>query len=252
MNKIPDATPEVNDQIRPEAVAERMHSVRERVAQACERAGRSPDEITIVAISKTFPMQAIESGKAAGLDHFGENRARQLRDKAKARPGVFEGGDVTWHMVGHLQTNKAKFVARHADWFDALDSPRLAEELDKRAAKNDRVLPCLVQVNITGEEQKYGLDPAETHDYLDHCAQYDHLAIKGLMALASFVDDPEAVRGEFQRMRELFETYDASGNPRVEMAELSIGMSNDFEVAIEEGSTMVRLGTSIFGPRDYE
>jgi len=252
MNKIPDATPEVNEQIRPEAVAERMESVRERIAQACERTGRSPDEITIVAISKTFPMQAIESGKAAGLDHFGENRARQLRDKAKARPGAFEGGDVKWHMVGHLQTNKAKFVARHADWFDALDSPRLAEELDKRAAKNDRVLPCLVQINITGEDQKYGLDPAETHDYLDHCAQYDHLAIKGLMALASFVDDPEDVRGEFQQMRDLFETYDASDNPQVEMEELSIGMSNDFEVAIEEGSTMIRLGTSIFGPRDYD
>jgi hypothetical protein len=252
MNKIPDATPEIQEQIRPESVAERVESVRERIAHACERAGRSPDEITIVAISKTFPMQAIESGKAMGLDHFGENRARQLRDKAKARPGTFEGGDVKWHMVGHLQTNKAKFIARHADWFDALDSPRLAEELDKRAAKNDRVLPCLVQVNITGEEQKYGLDPAETHDYLDHCAQYDHLDIRGLMAMASFVDDPEEVRGEFQRMRELFETYDASDNAQVAMKELSIGMSNDFEVAIEEGSTMVRLGTSIFGPRDYE
>jgi pyridoxal phosphate enzyme (YggS family) len=252
MNKIPDATPAVNEQVRPETVAERVRAVRERIAQACERAGRSPDEITVVAVSKTFPMQAIESGTAAGLDHFGENRARQLRDKAKARPGAFEGGDLKWHMVGHLQRNKAKFVARHADWFDALDSPRLAKELEKRAAKNDRVLPCLVQVNITGEEQKYGLDPAETHDYLDHCAQYDHLAVKGLMAMASFVDDPENVRGEFQRMRELFETYDATGNPRVEMQELSIGMSNDFEVAIEEGSTMLRLGTSIFGPRDYE
>ena len=252
MSKIPDATPEIHEQIRPEAVAERVQSVRERIAQACERTGRPLDEITIVAISKTFPMQAIKSGKAAGLDHFGENRARQLRDKAKARPGTVEGGDITWHMVGHLQRNKAKFIARHADWFDALDSPRLAKELDKRAAKNDRVVPCLAQINITGEEQKYGLDPKETHDYLDHCARYDHLAVKGLMALASFVDDPEDVRDEFQRMRDLFETYDATDNPRVEMEELSIGMSNDFEVAIEEGSTMVRLGTSIFGPRDYE
>lgn len=252
MNKIPDATPEVETQIRPDAVKERVQSVRERITQACERAGRSPEEITIVAISKTFPMRAVESGLAAGLEHFGENRARQLRDKAKERPGAFEGGEITWHMVGHLQRNKAKFIARHADWFDALDSPRLANELNKRAAKNDRVLPCLVQVNITGEKQKYGLDPAETHDYLDHCAQYDHLAIKGLMAMGSFVDDPEDVRGEFRQMRELFDAYDASGNPQVNMEELSIGMSNDFGVAIEEGSTMVRLGTSLFGPRDYE
>jgi pyridoxal phosphate enzyme (YggS family) len=252
MSKIPDATPEIEAQIRPETVADRVESVRERIAQACERVGRSTDEITIVAISKTFPMQAIASGEAAGLDHFGENRARQLRDKAKARPGAFKGGDVTWHMVGHLQRNKAKFIARHADWFDALDTPRLAKELDKRAAKNNRTIPCLVQVNVTGEEQKYGLDPSETHAYLDHCAQYDHLAIRGLMAMASFVDDPEDVRGEFQRMRTLFDTYDATNNPQVEMKELSTGMSNDFEVAVEEGSTMVRLGTSIFGPRDYE
>jgi pyridoxal phosphate enzyme (YggS family) len=242
---------ETDDQIGVEAVTERVRSVRERIAQACERAGRSTQP-TIVAVSKTFPLRAVESGKAAGLDHFGENRARQLRDKARERPGSFKEGDVIWHMVGHLQTNKAKFIARHADWFDALDSPRLAEELDKRAAKNDRVLPCLVQVNVTGEEQKYGLDVEETHDYLDHCAQYENLAVKGLMAMASFVEDPEDVRGEFRQMRELFDTYDAANNPRVEMEELSIGMSNDFEVAVEEGSTMVRLGSAIFGPRDYD
>jgi len=252
MNKIPDAPPEMQAQVSAEAVAERVRSVRERVARACERVGRSPDELTVVAVSKTFPMLAIESAREAGLEHFGENRARQLRDKARERPGAFKGGDVTWHMIGHLQTNKAKFVARYADWFDALDRLPLADELDKRAAKNNRVLPCLVQVNVTGQEQKYGLAPEETHAFLDRCAQYEHLAVKGLMAMASFVDDPEEVRGEFEIMRELFETYDDSANPRVEMAELSIGMSNDFEVAIEEGSTMVRLGSAIFGPRDYD
>lgn len=239
------------EQISRDAIAERLVSVRNRIQAACERAGRT-DTPTIVAVSKTFPLSAIDAGAAAGLTHFGENRARQLRDKARERPGAFRGGDVKWHMVGHLQTNKAKFIARHADWFDALDSPRLAEELNKRAAKNERVLPCLVQVNITGEDQKYGLDPAETHDFLDHCATYEHLNVRGLMAMASFVDDPEDVRGEFQRMRDLFETYDDADNPRVEMEELSIGMSNDFEVAVEEGSTMVRIGSAIFGPRDYD
>jgi uncharacterized pyridoxal phosphate-containing UPF0001 family protein len=114
------------------------------------------------------------------------------------------------------------------------------------------VLPCLVQVNETGQEQKYGLAPDETHAFLDRCAQYEHLAVKGLMAMASFVDDPEDVRDEFRRMRALFEGYEASGNPRVEMDELSLGMSNDFEVAIEEGSTMVRIGSAIFGPRDSD
>lgn len=252
MNNIPDAPPAMQEQVSADAVAERVRDVRERIAQACERAGRSPGEITVVAVSKTFPLLAIESAQQAGLDHFGENRARQLRDKARVRPGAFKGGAVTWHMIGHLQTNKAKFVARYADWFDALDRLPLADELNERAAKNNRVLPCLVQVNITGQEQKYGLDPEETHDFLDRCAQYEHLAVKGLMALGSFVDDSEEVRGEFRTMRELFETYDASDNPRVEMAELSIGMSNDYEVAIEEGSTMVRIGSAIFGPRDYD
>jgi pyridoxal phosphate enzyme (YggS family) len=243
--------PDVNEQISVAAVSERLRSVRERVATACERAGRT-DEPTIVGVSKTFPLQAIEAGQSAGLTHFGENRARELRDKARAKIGAFKGGDVHWHMIGHLQTNKAKFVARYADWFDALDRPRLAEELNERAAKNNRVLSCLVQVNITREEQKYGLDPEATHDFLDHCAQYDHLAVKGLMAMGAFVDDSEEVRSEFQEMRTLFETYDDNDNPRVEMEELSIGMSNDFEVAIEEGSTMVRIGSAIFGPRDYE
>lgn len=240
----------MEEQIGVDAVKKRLVSVRERIATACERVGRSND-VTVVGVSKTFPLAAIDAGREAGLEHFGENRARQLRDKARERIGSFKGGDLIWHMIGHLQTNKAKFVARHADWFDALDSHRLAEELDKRAAKNNRVLPCLVQVNVTGEEQKYGLPPEEVHAFLDDCARYDHLAIKGLMAMASFVDDPEDVRYEFRQMRELFETYDATNNPRVEMEELSLGMSNDFEVAVEEGSTMVRIGSAIFGPRDY-
>lgn len=239
-------------QVDIDAIAERLETVRERIEQACQRVGRSADEITIVGVTKTFPLEVVEAGRELGLMHFGENRAREMRDKAREHPGFFNGGDLNWHMIGHLQTNKAKFVARHADYFQCLDSPRLAEELNKRAAKNDRVMPCLVQVNIAGADQKYGLPPEKTHDYLDHLAQYDHLAVEGLMAMASFVEDSEDVRDEFREMRELFETYDARNNPRVEMKELSLGMTNDFEVAIEERSTMVRLGSAIFGPRDYE
>ena len=240
--------PDTDTQLAPEAVQHRVDDVRERIAQACERAGRSADEITLVGVSKTFPMQAIESGVAAGLMHFGENRARSLRDRAEARPGQWKGGDVCWHMIGHLQTNKAKFVARHADRFEALDSPRLADELDKRAAKNDRVLPCFAQVNISGADQKYGLSPEKLHDFLDACAERDHLQIDGLMGMASFVDDPETVRPEFAKLRELAETY-AGASPNVSLKQLSMGMSNDFEVAIEEGSTWLRIGSAIFGPR---
>ncbi len=246
--------PETTDQISREAIAARLEDVRERVAQACERTGRDSPP-TIVAVSKTFPMRAIANARDLGLEHFGENRARQLRDKARERPGAFKGGDLVWHMVGHLQTNKAKFIARYADRFDALDSPHLAEELNTRAGYNDRTIPCLVQVNITGQEQKYGLPPERVHDFLDQCADYERLNIRGLMALASYIEAPEdesQVREEFRLARTLFETYDAAGNPQVQMEELSLGMSNDFEIAIEEGSTMVRLGSGLFGPRDYD
>lgn len=251
---MPDpATPPADAQASTQAIAERLQQVEERVAAACERAGRDRDEITLVAVSKTFPLEAIQAAREAGLSRFGENRARQLRDKARELPGAFAGGgDFEWHMVGHLQRNKAKFVARHADVFQALDSPRLADELDKRAAKNDRTLPCFVQTNITGAEQKYGLAPEDTHAFLDELASREHLRIEGLMAMASFTGDDEIVRGQFRRLRELFDTYDDDENPQVEMNHLSMGMSNDFEIAVEEGATMLRLGSALFGPRDYD
>jgi len=247
--------PDVQEQTSVSAISERLDRVRDRIAQACARSGRDADAITLVAVSKTFPMEAIDAAMQCGLEQFGENRARQLRDKAEQCPGRVNGGDRIWRMMGHLQTNKAKFVARHADWFDALDSPRLAEELNKRAGYNDRTIPCLVQVNITEQDRKYGVLPDETHDFLDRCAEYDRLAIRGLMAMATYIEEPtdrETVRTEFRTMRELFDTYDASSNPQVEMDTLSLGMTNDFEIAIEEGSTMVRLGSAIFGPRDYD
>ena len=153
-----------------QSIAARYETVRERVEQACQRVGRQADAITIVGVTKTFPLEVVEAGYEVGLRHFGENRARELRDKAREHPGRFNGGDFDWHMIGHLQTNKAKFIARHADWFDALDSPRLAEELDKRAAKNDRVLPCLVHARgepnhqgdatVAGGKAR-GVDPVE-------------------------------------------------------------------------------------------
>ena len=234
------------------AFAERLETARERIEQACQRAGRSADEVKLVAVSKTFPLEAIEVACDLGLRAFGENRAGELSEKAEALPGEHLGGDVQWHMIGHLQRNKAKDVAEHADVFQALDSPRLAKELDKRCRREERVMPCLAQVNIAGQEQKYGLAPEETHAFLDGLAQYECLRVCGLMAMAKYTDDPETVRPSFRRMRELFETYDASANPRVQMDELSIGMSGDFEVAIEEGATQVRLGSALFGSRDYD
>ena len=233
------------------ATVERLEAVRERIAQACQRAGRSSDEVTLVGVSKTHPVEAIAAARAAGLRDFGENRVQELIEKAEVIHGAYQGGDIRWHMIGHLQRNKAKDVIACADLFHALDSPRLARELDKRAAAEGRVLPCLVQVNVSGEDSKFGLDPDRTRDMLRRLAEHEHLRIQGLMTLAEPTDDPEDVRPQFRLLRELFDTCDTATYPHLDMQMLSMGMSGDFEVAIEEGATHVRIGTAIFGSRGY-
>jgi len=239
------------EQIATDAIAKRLAEVRDRIEQACARAGRSPDDITLVAVTKTFPLDAIRHAQTLGMLDFGENKVQEMVAKAEEEPGEYNGGSLRWHMIGHLQRNKAKDVIAHADLFHALDSPRLAKELNKRARKADRIMPCLVQVNVSGEDSKYGIRPEETHDYLDSLQRYDHLRILGLMTLAELTEDPEDVRPQFRTLRKVAEQYDATGIPHVEMRYLSMGMSGDFEVAIEEGATHLRLGTAIFGPRSY-
>ena len=164
------------------------------------------------------------------------------------RPGRIGGGDICWHMVGHLQRNKAKDVAAHADLFEALDSPRLAKELNKRALAEERVVPCLVQVSVSGEDSKYGLDPDQVHAFVDQVAAYDGLRIRGLMTLAALTDDPEDVRPQFRLLAPSGRDLHRS-RARPDWTSLSMGMSGDFEVAIEEGATHVRIGSAIFGPR---
>lgn len=232
------------------AIRRRLEEVQGRIEEACERADRDPSEITLIGVSKTFPLSYVRAARDAGLLEFGENRVGELEEKSSELPGVSNGGDVRWHMVGHLQRNKVKTAIRHCDLFHALDSPRLADEIEKRCIRIDRTLPALVQVNVSGEESKYGLPPARVHEYLDALADYDQIAVRGLMTIASLVDDPEQVRPEFRLLRDLFDRYDDAGNPSVEMEMLSMGMTNDFEVAIEEGATHLRIGRAIFGPRD--
>lgn len=231
-------------------IAHHLEDVRERIERACGRSGRSSNDVTLVGVTKTFPIHTVESAVEAGLTHLAENRVQELVEKADAIPSVLRGGSVSWYMIGHLQRNKAKEVVEYADYFHALDSLRLAKELNKRASHEGRVVPCLVQVNISEEESKYGVDPSETHLFLDGLAPYEHIRVDGLMTIASFVDDPEQARPEFRQVRQLFETYDSTRNPRATMRHLSMGMSGDFEVAIEEGSTHVRIGSAIFGARE--
>ena len=230
------------------AIAGRLEAVRERILRACQRVGRRPDEVTLVGVTKTFEVVVIAAARQAGLRDFGENRVQELIEKATALPGTIQGGDIRWHMVGHLQRNKAKDVVACADVFHALESLRLAAELDRRAAQAGRRLPCFVQVNVSGEASKFGLEPGDVLDLLDRLAAYEHLQVVGLMTLAAPVADPEAVRPQFRRLRQVFERYNQAGPPQP-MSSLSMGMSGDYEVAIEEGATHVRLGTALFGPR---
>lgn len=178
---------------------------------------------------------------------FGENRVQELVPKTSEIPGKVEGGTLCWHMIGHLQRNKAKDIVRCTDLFHGLDSLRLAEELDRRAEQAGRVMPCLVQVNVSGEETKAGVAPEETQALLRELAGLRHIRLRGLMTVAEPVDDPEQVRPQFRLLRTLFEEHSEKGGP--DWACLSMGMSDDFEVAIEEGATLVRIGSAIFGRR---
>ncbi len=222
------------------AIAGRLETLHERMAQACQQAGRQPGEVTLIGVTKTFPLETVAAALEAGLRDLGENRAQELAAKAAATPP----DACRWHMIGHLQRNKARIVVQRAFMFHALDSLRLADALERRAQEEGRILPCLVQVNISGEATKSGVEPADAHDVLEALTSRDHLRIKGLMTLAAPAADPEKVRPQFREMRRLF---DAASMPGMMM--LSMGMSNDFEVAIEEGATHIRVGSAIFGPR---
>jgi pyridoxal phosphate enzyme (YggS family) len=215
-------------------VAQRLTLIRERVARAAERAGRSPAEVTIVAVSKFFPTQAIEEAAAAGIAHIGENRVQE----AAAKVSSLRHLPVTWHMIGHLQTNKAKTALELFDIIQTVDSLRLAETLSRRA---ERPIPVLLEVNVAGEASKFGLSPQDVPETAEAVARLPHLDMRGLMTMAPLVSDPEEVRPVFRELRRL---RDALG-----LDELSMGMTDDFEVAIEEGATLVRIGRAIFGER---
>ena len=228
-----------------------LEDVRHRITTACERAGRSSDDVTLVAVSKTFPLEAVEAAREAGLRDFGENRVQELTSKAERLPGRQEGGDIAWHMIGHLQRNKARDVVARADVLHSLDSPRLAREVNKRARNIGRIMPCFVQVNVAEDENKYGIAAEDTHDFLDSLVDYNGLRLEGLMTIVPHYEDPERARPHFRRLRELLHTYDAGAHTEGSLTHLSMGMTNDFEVAIEEGASYVRIGSAIFGARDY-
>lgn len=217
--------------------AERIAEVRGRIARACERSGRRARDVTLVAVTKTHGVEAIVAAYDAGVRDFGENRVQEAEPKIEAMRA--RGLDVTWHLIGHLQTNKARAAARLFDILHSVDSQRLAEAINARA---DHRIPVLIEVNVAGEASKHGVAPVEADALAAAVGRMPNLEVVGLMTVAPMVDDPEDVRPVFARLREL---RDAMG-----LRELSMGMTDDFEVAVEEGATIVRVGRAIFGPRE--
>lgn len=223
------------------SIPENINRVEERIAAACARSGRRREDVRLVAISKTFPAERIREAYEAGLRDFGENR---IQEAALKRPAL-AALDITWHLVGHLQTNKARRAHELFQWVQSVDSVRLAEKLDQPAA--DTRLSVLLEVNLGGEEQKSGLGETEVQETAEKVRRLAGLDLRGLMLIPPYRENPDDARPFFRRLRELSEKLRASGLG--EICELSMGMSHDFEIAIEEGATIVRVGTAIFGTR---
>ena len=226
-------------------IADNIARVQERIAAACRRARRQPEEVRLIAISKTVPAERIREAFEAGLRDFGENR---VQEAAAKRPALSDL-TATWHLVGHLQSNKSKPARDLFHWVHSVDSARLAERLDKVAVGGGDKVLALIEVNLGGEESKSGVNESKVPALAEALSALETLEIRGLMAVPPYLEEPELTRPYFRRLRELAAEISKRNLPRVTMQELSIGMSHDFEVAIEEGATMVRVGTAIFGAR---
>lgn len=228
------------------SVCENYRAVEEKVRNACKKAGRSREEVTLIAVSKTKPVSMIEELLPLGVRDFGENKVQELTAKEEVLPK-----DIRWHMIGHLQRNKVKYVIDKACMIHSVDSLRLAQEISKEAVKHDLFIPVLIEVNVAGEESKFGVSVEEAPSLVEETAKLPGIQVKGLMTIAPNVDDPEENRNVFRNLRKLSVDIREKNFDNVTMNVLSMGMTGDYEVAIEEGATHVRVGTGIFGERNY-
>ena len=227
-------------------LAQNYKTVKENVTKACEQAGRSEQEVTLLAVSKTKPVDMLMDVYRAGARDFGENKVQELVDKIPQMPS-----DVRWHMIGHLQRNKVKYVVDKACLIHSVDSMRLAETISEEGMKKGVTVPVLIEVNVAGEESKFGVTLEETEGLVREIAKLPSIQIKGLMTIAPYVEDPEENRVHFSRLKQLSVDIKNKNIDNVSMDVLSMGMTGDYQVAIEEGATMVRVGTGIFGERNY-
>lgn len=228
-------------------IKEQLAQVEEKIQAACDRAGRHREEVTLIAVSKTKPIEVLQEAYDAGVRVFGENKVQELVDKYEALPK-----DIHWHMIGHLQTNKVKYIVDKVDCIHSVDSLKLAEVIEKEAAKKNCKVNILIEVNVAEEETKFGVKLDEVVPFVEKIATFPHICLRGLMTIAPFVQNAEENRTIFKKLHKLSVDIMSKNIDNVNVSILSMGMTNDYEVAIEEGATMVRVGTGIFGARNYQ
>lgn len=227
-------------------IAENLNSVTESVKKSCQKANRPVEDVTLIAVSKTKPVQLLMEAYECGCRHFGENKVQELVKKYEIMPG-----DIKWHMIGHLQRNKVKYIVDKVCMIHSVDSLRLAEEISREAAKKNVTVSILIEVNMAGEETKFGVRPEDTESLIRSISRLPNIHIEGLMTIAPYVEEPEKNRCHFSGLRQLAVDITSKNIDNVTMNVLSMGMTGDYTVAIEEGATCVRVGTGIFGERQY-
>lgn len=227
-------------------IAQNLHQVQENIKKACEKANRDLAEVTLIAVSKTKPVSMLQEAYDEGVRTFGENKVQEIMDKYGQLPQ-----DIEWHMIGHLQRNKVKYIADKVTMIHSLDSLRLAETIESEASKHNRVIPVLIEVNVAMEESKFGISVDEVLPFVQELFKFPHLRVDGLMTIAPYVENPEENRQIFRKLKKLSVDIEEKNINNINMSVLSMGMTGDYQVAIEEGATMVRVGTGIFGERDY-
>lgn len=225
---------------------ENLVEVEDRIQAACIRAGRKREEVTLIAVSKTKPVSMIEELIGLGINTFGENKVQELTNKYEVLPTT-----LNWHLIGHLQTNKVKYIVDKVSLIHSVDSLKLAKEIQKEALKKDVVCKVLIEVNIANEDTKYGVSYEEVLPLILEISKLSNVAVSGLMVIAPYTIEPEKNREHFRKLRQLYVDIKSKNIDNVNMDMLSMGMTGDYEIAIEEGATMIRVGTGIFGERDY-
>lgn len=227
-------------------ILENLKQVEENIKNACEKAGRDRSKVTLIAVSKTKPVSMLEEAYNSGIREFGENKVQEICEKRDQLPA-----DIHWHMIGHLQRNKVKYIVKDVTLIHSVDTYRLAEEINIQAKKAGRIVPVLIEINVAGETSKFGVAPSEALQLVQEISHLENIRICGLMTVAPYVEDPEENRSCFRKIRDLSVDIAAQNIDNVSMDVLSMGMTGDYMVAIEEGATMVRVGTGIFGARNY-